>query len=164
MNLLSLLFTTIPVKIVVTLILYYLDRILPTKKSDLDFHQARIVWPYNLLSFLLTYRQTLRRIFHIEYFYVHISHLTCIYLHSPTHSWDLWYFLIPNNGIFYHLCVYSSCHALHIPIQLYSFPPSKKLLKNPPCFGFVMKYPHTISFGKYLICTLSFSTLSDIKR
>ena len=70
------------VTIVVTLTLYFLDGILSNK-------QTKNKWPWctsgcivrlsNLLRFLLTYEQTLRKIFHIEQFYVNIYFYPCIF-------------------------------------------------------------------------------------
>ena len=70
------------------LTLYCLDRILPTKQTKNKWHWFPSV-PYRLrifdiLRFLLTHGQTLCRIFHIDYFYVHLSSFPCIFLHSPT--------------------------------------------------------------------------------
>ena len=79
--------TTILVTLAVTLTLYFLYRLPHTKQtktSEPDFHQSCIVWPSNLLIFLLTYGQTLRRIFQIEIFYVYISRFPWNFLHYPT--------------------------------------------------------------------------------
>ena len=59
------------VTIFVTLTLYRLDWILPTKKtkkSHPDFCQAHIFQLSDLLRFILTYGQALGRIFNIEFF------------------------------------------------------------------------------------------------
>ena len=80
-----------------------------------------------------------------------------------------WYLFISNNGTFSHLHVYIYYHGLHISKQLYSFQPRTlflKFLKFDLYVGFVMKYPHILSIGQYLICTFSFKTLYviNIKR
>ena len=85
MNLLLVLLTTITGTIVVTLTIYHIYWILPTKQkkpSDPDFHQARIIQLSDLLRFILTYGQALRRIFHIEYLYVRLYRFSCICLKS----------------------------------------------------------------------------------
>ena len=61
---------TITVTIVFNLTFYQFDRLLTTnqtKKSNLDFYQARIVQLSDLLIFILTYGQTLHIIFHIDF-------------------------------------------------------------------------------------------------
>ena len=121
---------TIMVTIIITLTLYYLNRLLPTKKtktSDPAFHQDRIVRLSNLLRFIHIIGQTRNIIFHIEYFYVNFYLFTCIFLNYPTHFCRMWYFLLSDNKTFYHFCV---------TIQLYSFPPSTyflRLLNFDPC-------------------------------
>ena len=61
---------------------------------------------FNNIRFILTYGQTLCRIFHISFFFIHLYSFPCTYMHSPTNSWHLQYFLISNNGTFSHLYVY----------------------------------------------------------
>ena len=87
-------------------ITYHLDRLLPTKPkktSDLDFHQARIAQLYGLLRlFLLTYVETLRRIFIRSSlpFYLHLSALSNILLPFIT------FLNIKQRNIISSLCIY----------------------------------------------------------
>ena len=159
MNWLRVRLTPIMVTIIVTLTLITLISFLLLNKqttSDPGFHQSYIIRLTHLLILILIYGHTLHRISHIEYSYIHLSWTLIHYL---THSSSLWYFLISNKIMFSNFCLYFSYHAVHIPIQLHSFPPSTEFLKLPnisPCFGFVIKSPHILSVGQYLICKFSY--------
>ena len=110
MNWLLLRLTTITVTIVVTQ--HFIDLIgfflLNKQKNKRPLFPSSLYFLriFNILRFPLTYRQKIRRIFHIGFFTSIFQFFPCIFIHSTTHSCYLWYLFILNNGTFSHFCVY----------------------------------------------------------
>ena len=84
---------------------YCLDRILPTKKKDTDFYQARIIRISDIIRlFLFTYGQTLCRIFLYSsfLFYLNFSELS----NKDFPPEGIWY---PSRTIFSNSCSSITC-------------------------------------------------------